>query len=261
LRRRARRVPERKFSRENRPCTSWTAPPATGTQRAAGVASASANTSRGALRELVRDHRGRLARGAALDLAEAFGYYGLFALLSVVVLERVHISQAQVPFCYPAGNLAGLVGGLAMSTAFDRVGHRGTVIGCYLGAAAAVGLLTSATATGSAAWVTAAFALANAFGTAAWTAAYPTFTELFPTHPRGAGVGTSVAGGRVGAVVGTLALPTLAAALTPTPAYLLVVGCWLLGAAAMAGYALDDGADATGRPLQALAEPSAAAPG
>jgi MFS family permease len=235
--------------------------PATGTHRDAGAASAPANTSRGALRELVRDHRGRLALGAALDLAEAFGYYGLFAVLSVVVLERVHISQAQVPFFYLVGNLAGLVGGLAMSTAFDRVGHRGTVIGCYLGAAAAVGLLASATATGGSAWVTAAFALANAFGTAAWTAAYPTFTELFPTHLRGAGVGTSVAVGRIGAIVGTLTLPTLAAALTPTLAYLLVIGCWLLGAAAMAGYALGGGADATGRPLEALGEPSAAAPG
>ena len=207
---------------------------------------------RPALGELVRRYPGRLALGAVLDLAEAFGYYGLFAVLSVVVLERVHISQADIPFFYIIGNVGGLVGGLAMSAVFDRFGHRLTVVACYTGAAASVVVLAAATATGDGTWVTVAFAVANAFATAAWTAAYPTFTELFPTHLRGAGVGASVAVGRVGAIVGTLALPALAASIAPTVAFLVVSGFWVLGALAMVGYMLTGGTEPSGRPLEEL---------
>ncbi|WP_175483994.1 MFS transporter [Modestobacter sp. DSM 44400] len=205
-----------------------------------------------ALRELVRRHPGRLALGASLDLAEAFGYYGLFALLSVVVLPQVQFSQAEIPFFYILGNLGALAGGLLMSSFFDRLGHRRTVLGCYTAAAAGVGFLAAATATGSAAWVTVAFVVANACATAAWTSAYPTFTELFPTHLRGAGVGASVAIGRVGAIVGTLLLPALATTAGATTSYLLVVGFWLAGAGAMAVYARRGGPEAAGRSLEAL---------
>lgn len=206
-----------------------------------------------ALRQLVRDYPGRLALGAALDLAEAFGYYGLFALLSVVVLARVHVGTSEIPFFFIVGNLGALAGGLAMSAVFDRVGHRRTVMWSYTLAAAGVGLLAAATATGSAVAVTVAFVVANAAGTAAWTSAYPTFTELFPTHLRGAGVGTSVAVGRIGAIVGTLALPAVATAIGPTASYLLVVSCWLLGVAAMAAYARRGGTEPARLPLEALA--------
>jgi len=225
---------------------------AAGVTAAADGAEPAAPRLRAALRELVRDHPARLALGAVLDLAEAFGYYGLFALLSVVVLPLVHISQAQIPFFYIIGNLGAVAGGLAMSVVFDRIGHRVTVVATYTAAALSVGLLAAATATGSAATVTVAFVVANAFGTAAWTSAYPTFTELFPTHLRATGVGISVAVGRVGAIVGTLALPSLAAALGAGVSYLLVVGFWLIGAAAMALYASTGGLEAARRPLETL---------
>jgi MFS family permease len=212
-----------------------------------------------ALRELVRHYPGRLALGAALDLAEAFGYYGLFALLSVVVLPQVHISQGQIPFFYIIGNLGAVAGGLLMSANLDRLGRHRTVIISYTGAAVGVGLLAAATATGSAAWVTVAFVFANGFGTAAWTAAYPTFTELFPTHLRGAGVGASVAVGRIGAIVGTLLLPSLANAIGATTSYALVVAFWLAGVAAMAVFARAGGPEAARRPLEALIPDRAAA--
>lgn len=206
-----------------------------------------------ALRELVRHYPGRFALGATLDLAEAFGYYGLFALMSVVVLPQVHISQAGIPLFYIIGNVGGLAGGLLMAALFDRVGHRRMVGACYLGSAAATGLLAGATATGSAVWVTLAFLAVNALGTAAWTSAYPTFTELFPTHLRGAGVGASVAIGRIGAIVGTLALPSLAAGLGASTSYLLVAVCWLAGAAAIGLYAMRGGAEGARQPLELLA--------
>lgn len=204
--------------------------------------------------ELIRRYPGRVALGATLDLSEAFGYYGIFALLSVVVLPAVHISHAQVPFFYIVGNVGALVGGLAMATLLDRLGRHRTVSGAYLLAAAGVGLLAWATSTGNPAWVTVAFVAASAFATAAWTSAYPTFTELFPTHLRAAGVGTSVAIGRIGAIVGTLALPSVATRLGTTVSYLLVVACWLLGAGTIGVFRLRGGAEAARRPLEAIAD-------
>ncbi len=78
---------------------------------------------RSAFLDLVRHYPGRLILGSLLDLAEAFGYYGLFALLSVVVLPQVHISQAGIPIFYIIGNIGALVGGLLMASLFDRLGH------------------------------------------------------------------------------------------------------------------------------------------
>ncbi|PZS36823.1 MAG: MFS transporter [Pseudonocardiales bacterium] len=216
-------------------------------------------STRSALRELLRDYPGRLVLGCLLDLAEAFGYYGLFALTAVVVLPQVHISQAGIPIFFIIGNVGALAGGLIMASVFDRVGHRRTVGACYLLSAVAVAVLAVATATGSAVWVTLAFVVANGVGTAAWTSAYPTFTELFPTHLRGVGVGASVAAGRIGAIVGTLALPTIAGDVGATVSYLLVAAFWLVGAVAIGVAALRDGPDPARRPLEQIAPVRAAA--
>ncbi len=210
-------------------------------------------STRSALAELLRHYPGRLALGSVLDLAEAFGYYGLFALMSVVVLPQIHISQSGIPIFYIIGNVGALAGGLVMAALFDRVGHRRTVGTCYLLSAAAVAVLAVATQSGSTLWVTLAFVVANGVGTAAWTSAYPMFTELFPTHLRGVGVGTSVAVGRIGAIVGTLALPTLAGHLGATASYLLVAAFWLLGATAIGVAARTGGRDPSGRSLEDVA--------
>jgi len=216
-------------------------------------------STRSALAELVRHYPGRLALGAVLDLAEAFGYYGLFALMSVVVLPQIHISQSGIPIFYIIGNVGALAGGLIMASLFDRAGHRRTVGVCYLLSAIAVAVLAFATQSGSAGWVTLAFVVANGVGTAAWTSAYPTFTELFPTHLRGVGVGASVAIGRIGAIVGTLALPTIAADLGAGASYLLVAAFWLIGAIAIGVAALAGGRDPSRRTLEEVA-PLRAAP-
>ncbi len=210
-------------------------------------------STRSALAELVRHYPGRLALGSMLDLAEAFGYYGLFALMSVVVLPQIDISQSGIPVFYIVGNVGALAGGLIMASLFDRVGHRRTVGACYLLSAIAVAVLSVATQSGSAVWVTLAFVVANGMGTAAWTSAYPTFTELFPTHLRGVGVGASVAVGRIGAIIGTLALPSIAADLGATVSYLLVAGFWLIGAVAVGVAAVNGGRDPSRRSLEDVA--------
>ncbi|MET8144341.1 MFS transporter [Sphaerisporangium sp. NPDC005288] len=205
-----------------------------------------------ALVELVRHYRARLALGCILDLSEAFGYYGIFALLSIVVLPEVNYTDAEIPFFFILGNVGAVVGGVAMTLAFDRIGRRWTVGIYYALAGASVGGLAAATATGSKVWVLVAFMVANAFATGAWTAAYPTFTELFPTHLRAAGIGVSVAVGRLGAAYGTLYLPSIAADIGPTPSYLLIVAFWALGVAAIVVWTMTGGVDGARKPLAAV---------
>lgn len=207
---------------------------------------------RRAIAELIRRYPARLALGCVLDLSEAFGYYGIFALLSVVVLKRVHYTDTQVPFFFILGNVGALAGGIAMSLAFDRIGRRWTVGVYYALAGASVGLLAVATSTGSKVWVLVAFAVSNAFATGAWTAAYPTFTELFPTRLRAAGVGTSVGVGRLGAAYGTLYLPSLATRIGPTASYLIIVGFWAMGVIAIVTWTARGGIEGSRKPLAAV---------
>jgi len=186
----------------------------------------------------------------------------LAALLAYLLLDVAALGAAvswRHMFFYLVGNVGALAGGLAMSLVIDRVGRRATVIASYSAAAAGVGLLAAATATGSSGWVTGAFVVANAAATAAWTSAYPTFTELFPTHLRGAGVGASVAAGRVSAIVGTLLLPSVATSLGASASYGLVAAFWLVGVAAMAGSSARGGPEAAGLPLESVAPPVLAA--
>lgn len=208
-----------------------------------------APTIRQALAELLRRYPGRLALGCALDLSEAFGYYGLFAVLSIVVLKRVHYTDAQIPFFFILGNVGALAGGVAMTAGFDRLGRRLTVGTYYALAGASVGLLALATDSASKVGVLLAFMVCNAFATGAWTAAYPTFTELFPTHLRAAGVGASVAVGRLGAAYGTLYLPGVAARLGATASYLLIAGFWAVGLAAIVIWSARRGVEGARKPL------------
>ncbi len=205
-------------------------------------------------RELVRAHPGRLALGCLLDLSEAFGYYGISALVTLIVLPAIGIADRDIPFFLIAGNAGALVGGLVMTAFFDRLGRRRTVLITYLLAAAGVGLLAAATATGGTTAVLVAYLLANAFGNAAWTSAYPTFTELFPTRLRAAGVGAAVGTGRIGAAFSVVIVTSVANGLSPMAGYLLVILFWLVGAGAMIGYLVRGGTEAAGRPLDLVSD-------
>ncbi|MEV0238274.1 MFS transporter [Nonomuraea sp. NPDC050786] len=205
-----------------------------------------------AIRELIRRYPGRLALGCALDLSEAFGYYGIFALMSIVVLKQVHYTDAEIPFVFILGSIGSLIGGVCMTMMFDRLGRRWSVGLFYALAAASIGGLAAATSTGDRQWVLIAFMIANAVSTGAWTAAYPTFTELFPTHLRAAGIGTSVAVGRIGAAYGALYLPTLAAQIGATASYILIMAFWSFGSIAMIVWSVGGGVDGARKPLSAL---------
>lgn len=207
------------------------------------------------LGELWRDHRGRLLYGMTLDFSEAAGYYGLFTFLSVFVLtdSEVHVSATAVPYYYVVANVGGLAGGLLVSWALDRVGRKPTVFLAYVAAALSVLLVALAATTGSPALTLLAVTFAVLCATAAWVSAYPTFSELFPTHLRATGVGASVAVGRVGAIVGAVVLGETASSFGLWSGFAALAGFWGIGAVAAAVWWLR-GIEARGLSLEALAK-------
>jgi MFS family permease len=205
---------------------------------------------------LLRRCPARLALGAVLDFAEASGYYGLFAFLPLVVLPALHLAPARLPLFYLAGSVGALCGGLVASVLLDRWGRCATVSLFYL--ATALGTVGLAFATDLGAGVLMlGFALVNLLATGSWIAAYPTFSELFPTPLRASGIGASVAVGRIGAMISPFLVGTLGARSMPA-ALLLLAGFWLLGAATMAVWRWTGGIEASGLPLERIAPQEAA---
>lgn len=204
-----------------------------------------------AMMTLLRRYPARLALGAVLDFAEASGYYGLFAFLPLVVLPALHLAPTRLPVFYLAGSVGALLGGLAASVLLDRWGRYATVSLFYL--ATALGTVALALATDFGAGVLMlGFALVNLLATGSWIAAYPTFSELFPTSLRASGIGASVAVGRIGAMISPFLVGTVGARSMPA-ALLLLAGFWLLGAATMLVWRWMGGIEASGLPLERIA--------
>ena len=206
------------------------------------------------LAELWQHHRGRLLFGMALDFSEASGYYGLFTFISVFVLTKsvVNVPAGTVPYYYLVANFGALAGGVAVSWALDRVGRRPTVFFGYSAASLSSLLVAAAALSGSPGWTLAAFTVAVLFATTAWVSAYPTFTELFPTHLRATGVGASVAVGRLGAILGAVVLAQAASSFGLWSAFVTLAGLWAIGALA-AGIWWLRGFEARGMTLEAIA--------
>jgi MFS family permease len=204
-----------------------------------------------AMMTLLRCYPGRLALGAVLDFAEASGYYGLFAFLPLVVLPALHLAPGQLPVFYLAGSVGALLGGLAASMLLDRWGRYATVASFYLFTALATVALAFATHLGAGVLML-GFALVNMLATGSWIAAYPTFSELFPTSLRASGIGASVAVGRIGAMISPFLVGTIGARSMPA-ALLLLAGFWLLGAATMQIWRWMGGIEANGLSLEHIA--------
>lgn len=204
------------------------------------------------LRELLTQQSGRLALGCLLDFSEAAGYYGVFALLPLVVLPHVHIAATAVPWFFIVGNVGAAAGGLIAAWMLDAAGRKATVTGFYLAAAVSMLALGHAASAGTAGQVLAAFTVANLCATGSWIAAYPTFAELFPTRMRATGIGFAVGFGRIGAAIAPPLLVAVSQDVSIPAAFAVLAGFWLLGAVAMTAWALT-GAEGRRRPLEALA--------
>lgn len=203
------------------------------------------------LQLLVRDYPWRLALGSLLDFTEAAGYYGIFAFLPLIVLPRIQIAEAQVPWFFLIGNVGALAGGALAAALLDKTGRKVTVTSFYVLAALSMLAMGRATIGGHSEGVLAAFVLVNFCATGSWVSAYPTFSEIFPTALRSTGIGFSVAFGRLGAALAPLALVSVAEGSSVMMSFVLLACFYLLGALVMVPWILR-GPEGRGKPLEAL---------
>lgn len=147
---------------------------------------------------LGRKYPARLALGAALDISEAGGYYGLFALIPLAIIPALHLRLAGTPLFYLVGSSGALAGALLAAWFIEVSGRKKTVTGFYLASATILAAMAGTLHLGTAATL-ATFVVASAATTGSWVAAYPAFSEIFPTRTRATGIGVSVAFGRVAA--------------------------------------------------------------
>lgn len=122
----------------------------------------------------------------------------------------VPIADTTLPYYFLIANLGALAGGFVVAYALDRLGRRPTVTFSYAAAALSMFGCAAASGTGSATAVLIAFTVAAFFATCAWVSAYPSFSELFPTHLRATGIGACVGVGRTGAIIGQVILAATA---------------------------------------------------
>ena len=200
---------------------------------------------------LLRDHPWRLAMGSLLDFSEAAGYYGIFAFLPLVVLPRVNITEDKVPWFFLIGNLGAVAGGALAAALLDKAGRKRTVTFFYILAALSMLGMGAATLHGKAGGVLATFVVANFCATGSWVSAYPTFSEIFPTHLRSTGIGFSVAFGRIGAAISPLLLVALAEKVSIMVSFEVLAAFWALGALVMIPWNLW-GPEGRGKSLEVL---------
>lgn len=228
----------------------------TGLARAEGYQHLQAPSGGGSrLAELWRNYRGRLLFGMALDFSEAAGYYGLFTAMSIFVFSSatgsVPVSDQTLPYYFLIANVGALAGGIAIAYALDLFGRRPPVTVSYTAAALSMLGCAAAAGTGSQTIVLFAFTVAAFFATCAWVSAYPTFSELFPTHLRATSIGASVGVGRAGAVIGQVLLALTATSFGIGSVFVALGAFWMIGAVAGALW-WRYGVEARGVNLEAL---------
>ncbi|WP_321950126.1 3-(3-hydroxy-phenyl)propionate transporter MhpT [Burkholderia cenocepacia] len=126
------------------------------------------------------------------------------SLMAARGLDRAHVGLVQIAFNVGAG-----FGALGIGAALDRMRASRVVGGMYVGIVLSLAAL--AAAPGFASLAAAAFA-AGMFVVGGQSVLYALAAMYYPTAMRGTGVGSAVAVGRLGSVVGPLAAATLLAA-------------------------------------------------
>ena len=125
------------------------------------------------------------------------------SLMAARGLDRTHVGLVQICF-----NVGGGLGALGIGAALDRMRAQRVVGGMYAGIVLSLAAL--AAAPGFASLAAAAFA-AGMFVIGGQSVLYALAAIYYPTAMRGTGVGTAVAVGRLGSVVGPLAAAQLLA--------------------------------------------------
>ncbi len=203
---------------------------------------------------LIRGYPRRVALAWVLNFSQAFPYYAAFSLIPVILIKTYHYEPKMVPLALTILTALGTVGVIVMSWLADAWGRRQSVIASYGMAgllAIAVGVVASRGALTASLFLI-LIAVMYFFAFAAAGVVYITTTEIFPTNVRASGIGSAVAFGRIGAMIGPIAL-TLMLRSGLTLAF-VVTGLVLLAGAAME---VVWGIEGRGRSLEQLASGSA----
>jgi len=126
--------------------------------------------------------------------------YFLMNWLPSMVLSR-GLTRVQSSFVQMMFNIGGGIGAIVIANMMDRIGRRPTVIGMYVGIAAALAALASASGSVS---MACGGLLAGLFLVGGQSVLYALASSLYPTQVRGTGVGAAVAVGRFGSILGPL---------------------------------------------------------
>ncbi|KOV64010.1 MFS transporter [Streptomyces sp. MMG1121] len=161
---------------------------------------------KGALRELLSGaYRKRTLVVGFLWFTGYFVNYGITSWLPTVYGARFHLSLPTALLYSTVTSCAGLLGCLIVALTIDRAGRRNTVIWC-MGASALCLLLLGLSAGGSAGSVLVWTSLAAVFLFGSNICLYLYTPELFPTRIRALGSSLGGAMGRLGVILGPIAV-------------------------------------------------------
>jgi MFS transporter, AAHS family, 3-hydroxyphenylpropionic acid transporter len=155
--------------------------------------------------------------------------YFLMNWLPSMVLAR-GLTHVQANLVIMMFNIGGGIGAVTIAAIMDRFGRRLTVVGMYVGIAAALAVLASA---GSAASMAVGGLLCGFFLVGGQSVLYALAGHAYPTEVRGTGVGAAVAVGRLGSFLGPLVAGQLLA-LGQSPSMLVTASIPLVVVAALA---------------------------
>ncbi|KAJ3320401.1 hypothetical protein HDV06_005324 [Boothiomyces sp. JEL0866] len=141
-----------------------------------------------------------------LDLAQAFGAYGLSSFTSISLLKLANFPQDQYPFMLFLGALSTIPGTLLTALLYEKVGRKVLLPINFALAGISVLVIYPCAVSQNITY----FFLGNMFYqfsyTMAWNTSYPMYSEIFPTKYRTTGIGFAVAVGRIGGFCAPLLL-------------------------------------------------------
>jgi MFS transporter, AAHS family, 3-hydroxyphenylpropionic acid transporter len=155
--------------------------------------------------------------------------YFLMNWLPSMVLSR-GLTHVQANLVIMMFNIGGGTGAVTIAAIMDRFGRRGTVVGMYVGIAAALAVLATA---GGATSMAVGGLLCGFFLVGGQSVLYALAGHAYPTEVRGTGVGAAVAVGRLGSFLGPFVAGQLLA-LGQSPSMLVTASIPLVVIAALA---------------------------
>ena len=214
------------------------------------IAAAETTSFFGHYANLMRHYPRQVALAWVLNFSQAFPYYAAFSLIPVILIKTYNYDPKMVPLALMFLTALGTVGVVVMSWLADAWGRRQSVITSYGMAgllAIVVGVVASQHLLSGGLFVF-LIAVMYFFAFAAAGVVYITTTEIFPTNVRASGIGSAVAFGRIGAMIGPIVLTAMLAS-GMTLAF-VVTGLVLLAGALME---VVWGIEGRGRSLEAIA--------